>query len=156
MKNLILIISCFFFLQHSFGQISNTFKVISADETPPAVLKAFAKDFPEIIVDRWGLEGEIYEAKFKQNKKWHFKRYNEEGALLESRVLMNWKNAPENLKSGKNKTAFKYWEVEEYYEVESALGDQYYILLMTNEQNELQTLYFDEEGNLNDKSKSGY
>ena len=140
-----------------YSQTSRAFAEVEKNEVPNEVLMSFKDMEPKIAADSWKVERTTYEAKFKKNNNWVFHRFNDEGLFLETRTLKNWEEASEELVNGKKKTTYKYYDVIEFYEAETADEDKYYVLMLEDEEtDDLQTLYFENDGSLRDKSKSGY
>ena len=140
-----------------YSQTARAFAEVEMDNVPDEVLMAYKDMEPEHTADSWRVERTTYEVKFKKNKHWVFHRFNDEGLFLETRTLKEWEDASDALVSGKNKTSYKYYDVIEFYEAETVDEDIYYVLMLEDEEtNDLQTLYFDSDGSLRGKSKSGY
>ena len=157
MKTLAFIITAFITFS-GVAQTADAFAEIDKDEVPNEVITAFNDIEPNIAVDSWRVERTTYEAKFENNKHWIFHRFNDEGLYLETRMLKNWeKDASKDLKEGIMKTTYKYYDVIEYYEVETFDEDKYYVVQLEDEHTkDLHTLYMEDNGSLRNISKSGY
>lgn len=155
MKNLLFLLS--FCIFHSLNaQTTDAFAAISPSLVPNEVLASFNNQYAASDDEEWKKFRDIYEVKHKDSGKIIYSRYNKQGLFIENRILLDWENAPEQLKSGKNKTNQKYWEVTEFYKRVSKNKGISYILQLKNKSGEVETLYFDESGELDVKSKSGY
>lgn len=157
MKKLITTFLSLVFTLVLFAQTPDAMHQVSADEVPPAVLQSFEKMYPDQEVEVWLFLDNIYDASIERDGRRVYVRFNEEGLQIEERIVMDWESeAPEALKQGKNKTEQKYWDVVEFYKVAKEGEAISYILQLRSDQNELKTLYFDERGTLEVKSKSGW
>ncbi|MEQ8625634.1 MAG: hypothetical protein RJQ00_02530 [Vicingaceae bacterium] len=157
MKTIAFIITVFFSIS-GYSQTAKAFAAIDTDEVPNEVRMAFKDMEPEHSADSWRVERTTYEVKFEKDDHWVFHRFNDEGLYLETRTLKSWgEDASEEIKEGKKKTTYKYYDVIAFYEAKTADKDIYYVLMLEDEEtNDLQTLYFENDGSLRDKSKSGF
>ncbi len=137
------------------AQTPEAMTMVDADQVPQEVLKAMAKKYPKKPVVQWYQFDDIFTAKTELDSISRYTRFNREALLIEERLLKPWSSAPENLKSGKEKTEFKYWEVNEFYEIYKDGTLYHYFLELKNDKNEIKTIYFDTSGKLEAKSNSG-
>lgn len=145
-----LLIANFLFSQTIDGMVE-----VDESKIPPSIKATYAKLNPEIAVDQWLYYKNIYDAKFVDAEQTKIYRFNRDGDLIEERVLIDWENAPENLKKGKELTQYKYWDVTELYEINKNGNVDAYFMKLENDKNEIKTIYFDESGNLDTKANSG-
>lgn len=156
MKKLSLItIFCLGLIFSGFAQAPVIMTPVVADEVPTEVLMNMQKLYPESEVLEWLLFDRIYAAKIEDEAMIKYVHFNDEGLLIEERHLIDWQDAPEALKRGKNKTQFKYWEVTKLYGIHKNGKIDSYFMKLTSEKNEIKTIYFDSGGNLESKSNSG-
>lgn len=140
-----------------YTQTARAFSEVDMKNVPEAVLMSFRDMEPEHKADSWRVERTTYEVKLEKDNHWVYHRFNDEGLFLETRTLKSWDNASEELIEGKKKTTYKYYDVIEFYKAETVDEETYYVLLLEDEEtNDLQTLYFENDGSLRDKSKSGF
>ena len=152
------LIIALFITYSGFAQTADAFAEIDITEVPKEVITSFNEMEPKAAVDSWRVERRKYEVKFKNNNRWVYHRFNDEGLFLETRVLKSWdKEASTGLKEGKKRTSYKYYDVIEFYEVETFDEDLYYVVqLEDRDTKDLQTLYMKDDGSLRNISKSGY
>lgn len=157
MKSIHFILS-FLFSISLMAQTPDAFSTIDANEVPNEVRESFMRMYPNSTEEvQWGSFNDEFQVKHLHNNHLVYSRFNDEGLHRNDLTQMNWeKEANEKLKSSKNRSFYKHWEVTEFYQKESASGDLSYTLQLRNEDNELGTIYFDSEGNLEEKSKSAY
>ena len=137
------------------AQTPDAFTKIKMKEVPKSVKQSFMQMFPKADQVEWATFSDEFQAKHKLNNHTVFSRYNSEGLHLNDLTQLNWeKEADEKLKNSKKRSFYKHWEVIEFYRKESSEGDVSYTLQLKNEDNELGTIYFDGNGNLEEKSKS--
>jgi len=138
------------------AQTTDVFKVIEQDEVPMRVQDEFRTQFEGDSRVLWKSFDDRYEAVVKEDDQKVYYRYNDLGDYVEKRILLDWdEDATETLKNSKQKTQQKYWETKEFYLRTTPKGNKSYILQLENEDGKLSTLYFDDSGLLESKSKSG-
>jgi len=154
-KTLISLFSLLSFLGLT-AQTPEAMAEIEVRQVPMNVVKQMSETYPNLEVEQWYVFDELYSAKTTQEGIVHFSKFNAEGLMLEERVMKDWKDAPEQLKSGKDKTTYKYWEVTEFYEIFENGQLDHYFLVLENDKNEIKSMYFDQNGKLQSKSNSAY
>jgi len=157
MKTTVLILTLFISFS-GYAQTAKAFSEVDIKNVPEVVLMSFKDMEPKHEELSWRVERTTYEVKFEKDNQWVFHRFNDEGLFLETRTLKSWdEDASKDLVEGKKKTSFKYYDVIEFYEAETVDGDTYFVIMLEDEKtNDLQTLYFENDGSLRDKSKSGF
>lgn len=139
------------------AQTPDAFNLIKVKEVPKAVKESFNQMHPQAKDVEWSTFRGEFQAKHKHNNHIVYSRFNSEGLHRNNLTQMDWeKEATDKLKSSKKRSYYKNWEVVEFYQKESAKGDLSYTLQLRNKDNELGTIYFDSDGNLEEKSKSAY
>ena len=132
-------------------------KKIDVEDVPLEVLRGFQKVHEGKTADVWRMEQLFYQAEYTENGKKYFDMFNPEGRYIETKEIMPWEKAPQSLKEGFNKTEYKYWDVVESYRITNENNNLYYRIQVSNDEDGTdKTIYFDEDGTLEDKSHSGY
>jgi hypothetical protein len=156
MRNLFTFITALFFCSVGFAQLPEGMSVIQEVDLPPEVIEGYHRVHQDHPAKEWRVFNDIYQVEYVDNGLIMYDRYNDEGLYLETRTRLNWeKSAPQQLVDSKQRTMYKYYDVTDYFHVETSDDDEYYILHLKGENNETQTLYFDEDGTLREKTKSG-
>lgn len=156
MKNPLIAFLLLFSLE-SFSQESIARGEIPLDDVPLEVIDAFHRMHLDGSVDVWRVSEDLYQAEYRENGKTYFDLFNSKGGYIETKFPFPWKEAPKVLKNGLNKTYYKYWEVLESYKVTDETDNLFYTLRVKNKEDGTErTVYFDEEGTLEAKSKSDY
>lgn len=152
----ITILSCILFSLSFHAQTTDVFEKIEESEVPLRVKSEFNKQFDGNSDVLWKFFNNRYEGVVSAEGQKVYYRYNDLGDYVEKRILLDWdEDATETLKNSKQKTQQKYWETKEFYLRTTPKGNKSYILQLQNEDGKLSTLYFDEAGLLESKSKSG-
>ena len=156
MKHYITLVLTLLFYITGYSQTADAFTIIGADEVPDNVIESLDKMNVSDSDPEWAYDNKLYEARFEADNSKLYYRFNDNGQFMERRVKKDWKKyASQSLKEAKMKTYYKNWDVIEYYEVENA-SNRFYVVQLKDEKGKLKTMYFDENGELEGKSNTGY
>lgn len=129
---------------------------IPANEVPAETKTAFSEMYPDAEVDTWWLIEKNYQAQFMNNGRVNKVLLNSAGGLIESRKQLDWEDeAPDAIKSGFNRTEYKYWDVTDFYVTENTSSDKFYEI-QVQKGNRFQMIYFKPDGALSEKSLSTF
>ncbi len=129
---------------------------ISTNEVPAETITAFSKMYPEAEVETWWLIEKNYQAQFMKDDRLNKVLLNSKGGLIEKRKQLDWNTeAPDAIKSGFNRTEYKYWDVTDFYVTENTSSKKFYEIQVQKD-NRFQMIYFKPDGALDEKSMSTY
>lgn len=157
MIKIISIIGSILLCNSIYGQESIARSELKIEDVPPDVIDGFYRVNPGEEATAW-IEGHgLYQVEYSEEGKIRYDIFNESGKYIETKEVMPWSEAPQNLKEGLNHTEYKYWDVIESYHITDEGDNSYYTLIVRNKTDGSErTVYFDKNGTLEDKSKSGF